>query len=319
VFDQHDLSPELYATRFDVGSRTERHVVINRLILALLLRCERETYLAATRVIATNNSYRRIAIERGGLPPDDVVVVRNGPDPDTMYRRSLPSVARPDEHLVVWMGNMGPQDGVDDAIRAVSHLVHEIGRTDARFLFIGRGEVADEVRALSHRLELDDYVTFTGWIPDEEAFDLLSLADVGLSADPPGPLNDKSTMIKTLEYMAFGLPIVAHDLHESRVSAGPAAVYANSGDARGLARCLDRLLSEPDRMAWMGNEGRLRIERGLSWPHQARAYVELWSSITGHLRDTPGESSGESVVVSIDPAWSDSADRSPVERQEVKL
>lgn len=281
VFDQHDLSPELFETRFGPVGAGWR-AVLHRLLLG----CERATYRAATRVITTNQSYRRQAIERGSLPPDEVEVVRNGPDPDTMRPRSVTTLERPDrQHLVVWMGNMGPQDGVDETVRAVAHLVHHIGRRDAHVAFIGRGEVLDEVRALSRELRLDDHVTFTGWIPDDEAFQWLSAADVGLSADPPGPLNDKSTMNKTLEYMAFGLPIVAHDLHETRVSAGDAAVYAEAGDSAGLARCLDELLADPQRMAEMGRLGRQRIDDRLSWPHQAGCYVTLWTSVLGLTAD----------------------------------
>jgi glycosyltransferase involved in cell wall biosynthesis len=275
VFDQHDLSPELFETRFgpvDAGWR--------RFLHRALCWCERTTYRASTRVIATNQSYRRTAIGRGSLPADDVVVVRNGPDPSTMRPGPVTSIERPpQDRLVVWMGNMGPQDGLDDAVRAVDHLVHRLGRRDVHVVFVGRGEVLDEVRSLATDLDVDRYVTFTGWIPDEEAFQWLSAADVGLSADPPGPLNDRSTMNKTMEYMAFGLPVVAHDLHETRVSGGSAAAYATTGDPAGLARCLAELLDDPDRMRHMGRVGRQRIEQALGWPHQAGRYVDLWSSL----------------------------------------
>ncbi len=277
VFDQHDLTPELFETRFgpvDDGWRRSLHTILNW--------CERATYRAATRVIATNRSYRRVAVERGSMPPADVEVVRNGPDPERMRPRPVTTIQVPHcRHLVVWMGNMGPQDGVDGAVRAMAHLVHDIGRTDAHLVFIGTGEVLDDCRALTRDLDLDRHVTFTGWIPDDEAFQWLSAAHVGLSADPPGPLNDKSTMNKTMEYMAFGLPVVAHDLHETRVSAGPAGVYADTGDPEGLARCLHRLLEDPELMADMARLGRQRIDFFLSWPRQARTYVRLWSSLLG--------------------------------------
>ncbi|MDH3299482.1 MAG: glycosyltransferase family 4 protein [Acidimicrobiia bacterium] len=285
LFDQHDLCPELFLTRFGAGPApgADRRVPapLVAVILAVLRRCERETYLSASRVIATNDSYRRVAIERGGVGPRDVVVVRNGPDPERMRPNGSVSRSGGDRRLVVWMGNIGPQDGVDDAVRAVAHLVRRIGRTDTDFVFIGRGEARAAAMAVAEQLDLDRYVTFTGWIPDDEAFALLSAADVGLSADPPGPLNNCSTMNKTLEYMAFGLPVVAHDLHETRISAGPAAVYAADGTPEALARCLDRLLDDPDRMASMGREGRRRIEARLGWPHQAAGYVALWQSVLG--------------------------------------
>ncbi len=299
IFDQHDLTPELFETRFGPVTAGWR-----RTLHRILVWCERATYRGATRVIATNQSYRRQAVERGPVPPDDVAVVRNGPDPDTMRRRPVTSLRRPPQrHLAVWMGNMGPQDGVDDAVRAVAHLVHQIGRRDVHVVFIGRGEVLDEVRSLAGELGVDDYVTFTGWIPDDEAFQWLSAADVGLSADPPGPLNDKSTMNKTLEYMSFGLPVVAHDLHETRVSAGRAAVYAKTGDPAGLARCLDDLLADPQLMATMGRLGRQRIDDDLSWPHQTRVYVELWTSLLGADADADADTGDEAGVGAGTTEW----------------
>ena len=277
VFDQHDLTPELFETRFGPLGRGWR-----RALHRILGWCERATYRGATRVIATNQSYRREAIERGSVPPDDVTVVRNGPDPDTMRPRPVTSVRRPPQrYLAVWIGNMGPQDGVDDAVLAIAHLVHRIGRRDLHVVFVGQGEVLDDVRDLATELQVDDHITFTGWIPDDEAFEWLSTADVGLSADPPGPLNDKSTMNKTLEYMSFGLPIVAHDLLETRVSAGPAALYAKTGDPVGLAMRLDDLLAAPELMAEMGRVGRQRIDDYLAWPHQSRVYVDLWTALLG--------------------------------------
>ncbi len=289
VFDQHDLTPELYETRF--GRRGPIHAVLRL--------CERATYAVADRVVATNDSYRSAAIDRGHLRDDHVVVVRNGPDPVVMQRGTVELERRSGRpHLVAWMGNMGPQDGVDEAVRSIAHLVHGLGRTDCSFVFIGKGEVLDDVKRLAADLEVDDFVTFTGWIPDEEAFAWLSSADVGLSADPPGPLNDKSTMNKTLEYMSFGLPVVAHDLIETRVSAGDAGLYAVRGDAVGLAECLDRLVDDPDRMAELGRIGRQRIEQGLSWPHQRANYVDLIDGVTGNSSrradlDLTSEASGQ--------------------------
>ncbi len=294
VFDQHDLCPELFLTRVGLGgfggqADGARLSALQRVVLGVLRRCERESHLGATRVIATNESYRRVAVDRGGRVPADVVVVRNGPD-RRMMEIGTATAPRADregddgQKLVVWMGNIGPQDGVDDAVRAVAHLVHHLGRTDTRVVFIGRGEARADAMDLVRELGVERHVTFTGWIPDAEAFALLAAADVGLSADPPGPLNDKSTMNKTLEYMAFGLPIVAHDLCETRVSAGEAAVYAPEPTPESLAECLHELLSDNDRLMALGREGRRRIENGLGWPHQAEVYVTLWRSLlTGDL------------------------------------
>ena len=272
VFDQHDLAPELFETRFGTEGFLHR----------LLAWSEALTYRVADRVIATNESYRQVAIERGGLQPEHVKVVRNGPDAQLMKRGEIDLALRGGRsHLVAWMGNMGPQDGVDDAVRAIDHLVHQIRRTDTSFVFIGKGEELDAVRRLATELKVDDYVTFTGWVTDEEAFAWLSAADVGLSADPPGPLNDLSTMNKTMEYMSFELPVVAHDLTETRFSAGDAGIYAKSGDPSGLAVAIDELLSTPGHMVEMGQEGRHRIEAELAWRHQRQSYVDMYAELTG--------------------------------------
>ncbi len=274
VFDQHDLAPELFETRFGRrrGWRSLAHWA--------LIVSERLTYRTSDRVIATNESYKRIAVQRGAKTPSDVTVVRNGPDPDTMRRRPVSTINVPDSrYLAIWMGNMGPQDGVDETVRAIAHLVHRLGRRDLHTVFVGTGEVLDDCRALATDLDLDPHVTFTGWIPDDEAFQWLSAADIGLSSDPPGPLNDHSTMNKTLEYMSFGMPVAAHDLTETRFSAGQAGHYAKTGDHQGLARAIDELLADPEAMRQKGRIGRDRIERELSWPHQAKKYAELWCDL----------------------------------------
>lgn len=306
VFDQHDLVPELYETRF--GRRD--------VFVRLLLWCERLTYRWATRVISTNESYRAVAMARGGKRRDHVTVVRNGPDPDLMRRRPArperrvadgegPVAAglgvegespRDERSVIVWMGNMGPQDGVDEAVDCARIVVEEHGRTDCRFVFIGTGEVLDQLRARTIEMGLDKWVEFTGWIPDDEAFAILSTATIGLSADPPGPLNDKSTMNKTLEYMSFELPVVAHDLVETRASAGGAATYAASGDAAGLASSIVELLDDPARQRRMARIGRRRIEEGLSWPHQRRAYVALYRELLRLPGDDEEAGSGEAIL-----------------------
>jgi len=270
VFDQHDLTPELYETRF--GRKGLTYWVLQK--------CERLTYLFSARVVSTNASYRSVAISRGSLKPENVVVVRNGPEPVSMQAGPANAALKGKfAHLVVWMGNMGPQDGVDQALEAVRYLVHDLGRTDCRFVFIGKGDVLDDLRSMSFGLGIDEWVHFTGWIPDAEAFLYLSTATLGLSADPPGPLNDKSTMNKTLEYMSFGLAVVAHDLTETRASAGDSALYADTGDPAGLARAVYQLLDEPERREAMGRIGRQRIVERLSWPHQRQGYVAMYKRL----------------------------------------
>ena len=211
VFDHHDLCPELFDSRFPDGSRLAR-----RGLLAL----EKATFATADHVVSTNSSYAEIAMRRGGKAPTDVTVVRTGPDGERLRRRAAnPALRRGRRHLVAYIGVMGPQDGVDLAVRAAAYVVHDLQRTDVSFTFMGAGDSYDDLVALRDELGLQDYLELPGRVPDETVLDVLSTADVGLSPDPKNPLNDVSTMNKTMEYMAFGLPVVAYDLKETRVSA----------------------------------------------------------------------------------------------------
>jgi glycosyltransferase involved in cell wall biosynthesis len=270
VFDQHDLCPEVYVSRFPDGSRAVRRA------LTLL---ERATYALADHVVATNESYRETAMGRGNVPASRVTVVRTGPNPDRL-RKGPPvdSWRHGKRYLCAYLGVMGPQDGVDLALRAAAAIVRS-GRDDVQFVFVGSGDSYDELVSLAHELGIAERVTFTGRVPDETVFEVLSTADVGLSPDPLNPLNDVSTMNKTMEYMAFELPVVAFDLKETRVSAGPAAVYAPPNDTDAFARAILELLDDPVRRADMGRQGRERIERELAWRHQAPRYLSVYESI----------------------------------------
>jgi glycosyltransferase involved in cell wall biosynthesis len=279
VFDHHDLCPELYDSRFPQGNRLPR-----RGLLAL----ERATFRTADHVVATNNSYAEIAVRRGGKSPADVTVVRTGPDPERLGRRAaVPALRRGRRHLVAYIGVMGPQDGVDLAVRSAAHVVHDLGRKDVAFTFMGAGDSYDEVMALRDELRLQDYLELPGRVPDETVMDVLSTADVGLSPDPKNPLNDVSTMNKTLEYMAFGLPVVAFDLKETRVSAGAAATYVPSGDVAAYAQAIVELLDNDEKCIVMGRTGRLRIEEELGWPYQRDAYVGVYDVLVGRTQ-VPG-------------------------------
>jgi glycosyltransferase involved in cell wall biosynthesis len=278
VFDHHDLCPELYDSRFPEGRRLPR-----RGLVAL----ERATFRAADHVVSTNASYAEIALRRGDKSPADVTVVRTGPDPERLRRQAtIPALRRGRRHLVAYIGVMGPQDGVDLAVRAAAHVVHDLGREDVSFTFMGAGDCYEEIVALRDALELQDYVELPGRVPDETVFDVLSTADVGLSPDPKNPLNDVSTMNKTLEYMAFGMPVVAFDLKETRVSANGAGSYVQSGDVAAYARAIVELLDDDDKREDMGREGRLRIEKELGWPHQRDAYVGVYDGLVGRTRTT---------------------------------
>lgn len=271
VFDHHDLCPELYLSRFPEGPKLPY-----RMLLAL----ERRTHRTADKVIATNDSYREVAIERGGKLPADVTVVRTGPDPDRLRRGpAYPELRRGRRFLAAYLGVMGPQDGVDIVLRAADVVVHELGRDDIAFTLIGSGDCFDELVALRDELDLNDHVEFTGRAPDELVARILSTADVGLSPDPKNPLNDLSTMNKTMEYMSFGLPPVAFDLRETRVSAGPAAVYVQPNDIREYAKAIVALIDDEPRRELLGQLGRARVEEELAWGHQERAYLDTYRAL----------------------------------------
>jgi glycosyltransferase involved in cell wall biosynthesis len=271
VFDHHDLCPELYESRFADAPRLPYWG------LRFLEWC---TQRSAHRVISTNESYRSIAIERCGKDPDDVVVVRTGPDAERLRRGEAdPALRRGRRFLVAYLGVMGPQDGVDIVIRAADTIVNTWGRQDVAFTLMGSGDCFEELVALRDELALRDVVAFTGRAPDELVARILSTADVGLSPDPKNPLNDVSTMNKTMEYMAFSLPVVAFALRETRVSAGDAAVYAEPNGVEGFARALVDLLDDEGRRHAMAEVARARVENELAWSHQRRAYVGVYQEL----------------------------------------
>jgi glycosyltransferase involved in cell wall biosynthesis len=265
VFDQHDLVPELYLSRFQRG---------RDLLYRAVLLLERLTYRVADVVIATNESYRRVAMRRGAKPPDRVFVVRSAPD---MRRFSSPapdpSLRRGKRHLLCYLGVMGPQDGVDYAIRALATLKEQHGRRDWHAAFVGAGDEYDAMVRLADELGLTDLVTFTGRIPDADLVRYLATCDVALAPDPRNPLNDVSTMNKVLEYMAMSRPIVSFDLTETRVSAGEAATYAQPNDVRDFAARIAELLDAPAERARRGAIGRARISNSLSWDHSRGALL----------------------------------------------
>jgi glycosyltransferase involved in cell wall biosynthesis len=274
VFDHHDLCPELYESRFP-GSRQS---LPYRGLRAL----ERRTHRTADHVISTNDSYREVAIRRSGRRPADVTVVRTGPDPDLLRRgEPRPELRRGRRFLAAYIGVMGPQDGVDIVVRAADIVVHELGRDDIAFTLIGAGDCFDDLVALRDELGLAGHVEFTGRAPDELVSQIMSTADVGLSPDPRNPLNDVSTMNKTMEYMAFELPVVAFDLRETRVSAGDAAVYVTPNDVREYAHAIVALMDDEARRAGMGKLGRARVEQELAWSHQRKAYLGVYRALAG--------------------------------------
>jgi len=276
VFDHHDLCPELYLSK--PGRKRQW-------LLRALSWLEERTFASADLVLSTNESYRKVACARTGYDPNDVVVVRSGPDPEAMQRgEPRPELRNGRAHLACYLGLMNPQDGVDTVIRVADVVVRELHRTDIQFGLLGYGDCLEDLKAMASTRGLDDFITFAGRVELPQITEWLSTADVGVSPDPFTPFNDVSTMNKTLEYLAYGLPVVAFDLTETVVSAGPAASYvAPSGDpdddARALAVALVALVDDPERRARMGAAGRARIEDSLGWPASAKRYVRAFDRL----------------------------------------
>ena len=272
VFDHHDINPELYEAKFG------RRDFFWKLMVAL----ERWSFRTADVSLATNESYRAIAIGRGGMDPDRVFVVRSGPSLERL--KVLPpdeSLKRGRKHLVGYVGVMGKQEGIDLLLQAVRHVVHDMGRRDIHFGLVGGGTSLAEMKALAEELGIADYVTFTGRVPDAELLAMLNTADVCVNPDIANDMNDKSTMNKIMEYMALGKPIVQFDLTEGRFSAQDASLYAARNDPKDLGAKVVALMDDPERRARMGEFGRRRVEHELEWryevPKLLAAYDLLWS------------------------------------------
>jgi glycosyltransferase involved in cell wall biosynthesis len=283
VFDQHDLNPELFLSRFGVATSLKQ-----RALYQGLLWLERMTYRTADRVISTNESYKAIAVSRGGHKPDTVTVVRSGPDTRAMRPLHL---ARDDHsktrYSLAYLGIMGPQDGVDIIIDVMDDLVNKRGRRDVTATLMGFGDCLEGLKQDARLRGLADYVTFTGRADRDMIADHLSRADVSLGPDLKTPLNDVSTMNKIMEYMAYAVPTVSFDLTETRVSGGDSVVYVPSGDTTAFADAVEALLEDPDRRASLAVAARERVAALLDWHPQARAYVGVFDALSGVTEDRP--------------------------------
>lgn len=268
VFDLHDLGPEIYQSRF-----SQPRTGVLYWILRTLERC---SLALADTVITTNESYKELAVSRGRKSPDKVFVVRNGPP--LAYRPleaeiQLPRRAR---HLVGYVGTIGPQDGLDRWLRAIYEMVFALGRHDFLAIIIGDGDALPLVRKQAGDLGIEPYVCFTGRLSALEARKYLSAVDVCVQPDPSNPLNDKSTMVKLMEYMALGKPTVAFDLVETRFSAQEAAVYVRPNDELEFAKQVCRLLDNPDERRRLGAIGRLRVDTALAWEYSIPALLRAY-------------------------------------------
>lgn len=267
VFDHHDINPELFEAKF--GRRG--------LFWRMLILVERLTFLCADVSIATNDSYRRIAIGRGGMKPERVFVVRSGPDISRLKPvPPEPKLKNGRRFMLGYVGVMGDQEGIDLLLEAVAHIVHRLGRSDIQLVLVGGGPSLEALRELAARLDVDSFVTFLGRAPDKELFQVLSTADVCVNPDRVNPMNSLSTMNKIMEYMAFSKPIVQFDVVEGRVSAADASVYAASNDPVDFADKILDLLADEGRRERMGRFARERVVRDLSWQRQIPALIDAY-------------------------------------------
>lgn len=271
VFDHHDLNPELYEAKFG-----HRGLFWNLLRLA-----ERATFATADISIATNESYKKVAVERGKMKPEDVFIVRSGPninkvrlvEPDPKWRNGR-------TYLVGYVGVVGAQEGLDLLLESLDDMVKR-GRHDVQFVIVGGGPELNAIKAQAQAMNLSDYITFTGRVDDAPLLSALSTADVCVNPDRPNVMNDKSTMNKIMEYMALEKPIVQYDLAEGRVSAQDASLYAKCTDPKDFADKILELLADPERRRTMGAYGRQRVVTELSWdterPKLLAAYEKVFS------------------------------------------
>ena len=270
LFDHHDLNPQLWEAKF------RRRDFFYR----LMLRLEYPTFRCADAVISTNESYRRIAIERGGVAPERIFIVRGGPSLERM--KILPPDPRLKcgrRYLVGYVGVMGRQEGIDYLLQALRHIVKVRGRSDVHFGLVGGGTSLPEMRQPAAELGIADFVTFTGRIPDAGMLAMLNTADICVNPDVANDMNDKSTMNKIMEYMALGKPIVQFDLAEGRFSAQDASLYARPNDTVDLAEKIVELLDDPDRRSAMGAFGRTRVTEELEWRYEAPKLLAAYDTL----------------------------------------
>lgn len=268
IFDQHDLGPELFEAKF--GKRSGVFYKLSRFL-------EYCSFRVADACIATNDSFKNIALTRGKKHAKNVFVVRNCPDLANF--RSPQNCAKNKfgkSFLVAYVGFMGSQDGLDILLESIDHIVHEEKREDTHFVLVGGGSILQELEATIAEKDLGSYVTLTGQVSHDEVAMWLSNADLGVAPDPKNAMNDKLTMIKILEYMAFSLPVVLFDLEEGRCIAGDAALYATPNDPVEFAHQVSTLLDGSELRKQLGAHGRKRIEESLNWETEKRSLIKAY-------------------------------------------
>ena len=273
VFDHHDINPELYLAKKGRGG----------VFYKLLILLEKLTFKVADISIATNESYKEIALRRGGKKEEDVFVVRSAPVVQNIEclipEKPNISLKRGKKFMVGYVGVMAKQDGVDYLLKSISYIIHDEKRTDILFVLIGNGPEWEELVKYAQKLQLQDYVLFTGRIPDREMIEYISICDVCVNSDVVNEFNDKSTMNKVLEYMVLGKPIVQFDMKEARYSAQDASLYAKSNDTKDFAKKILTLLDNEAQRKKMGEIGKERIKKELSWENSERSLIEAYTHL----------------------------------------
>ena len=271
IFDHHDANPELYESKYNKRG----------FLYKVLVGLERLTYRFSDVVIATNASYRDLATARGGLASDDVFIVRNGPDESFKAVSPNPALKHGKPYLVGYVGNMDIQDGLDILVD-VAVRVKNLGRRDVHFTCVGGGPQLAELQKMVRDKNLEEMVNFTGRVPDRDLLETLSTADVCVNPDKPCQMNDISTMIKIMEYMALAKPIVQFDSKEGRFSAQEASLYCTTGNqVNDFADKILWLLDKPEERRKMGEFGRRRVEKELAWKHSVANLLAAYERAFG--------------------------------------
>ena len=273
VLDLHDLSPELYYARFSGKGNSK--------LYSILIWVEGLAFRMADHVIATNHSYKEVALRRGLVEDHRITIVRNGPDMDELRNSNLGKAVGNEGKLIIgYVGVTGVQDGVDNLIRAVYRMVHDLGRTDFSCVVVGDGSGMPVLQSLVVELDIEQYVVLTGWVGSTaEVARYLDSMDICVAPEPSDPYNKRSTAIKIMEYMAAGKPIVSSDLPEHNFTAREAAIYARPNDDLDLAKKIVELMDDPAQREAMSKKGLDRIKTELSWPFQEKKLLQAYSSL----------------------------------------
>jgi glycosyltransferase involved in cell wall biosynthesis len=271
VFDHHDLCPELYRSRY----KTQEGFYTG--LLRLFERCSLKL---ADIAIATNESYKKVQTGRAHKNPRDVFVVRNGPNRMRMTPAAPNTRLRGmNKSILCYVGSLNPQDGVDYLLRSLRHLLCDLKRSDFHCVIMGTGDSLEDLRDLAGKLQLNSCVELTGFVSDEDLQANLAAADICVDPDPSSALNDVSTWIKVMEYMASAKPIVTFDLKETRFSAQDAAIYVEPNNETEFAEAIAQLMEQPELQKKMGAYGRRRVEDELQWAKVGKNLLTAYETL----------------------------------------